>query len=849
MRQSTRFVKLWQSGIILYEQWRVFNYQAGVYADVTSAMSQNQSRQWYKLRLYSPLAIIAVFAFSRDCALSQIVKDNTLGSESSIITPQLINNQLVNQIDGGATRNQNLFHSFAQFSVPNGGTAYFNNSTNIRNIITRVTGNSISNIDGTLRANGTANLFFLNPRGIIFGPNASLNIGGSFVASTASSLNFADGTKFSATNPQTTDLLTISVPIGLQFGTNPGTIRNQSQASPSGATNSLFRPVGLQVQTGKTLALVGGDLTLEGGNLTAKGGRIELGSVAPNSLVNLKVIDQGWSLGYAGVENFQNIQLIERNQIPSYVDVSSTGAGDINVQGRSLLLTGGSIILANTLGAQPGGDLSVTTSESVELIGFPTSLRVRSRSSGSVGDLTVTTKNLILRDGAQLVVDNTSSGSTGQLTVNASDSVELLGGVNIQFPVSGFNFSGLFSGTSSTGNASDITINTRRLIVAGGARISTQSAGAFSVSARRIIPATGNGGDLMINASESVELIGDLANNRASGLFTSTQGPGNAGNLTLVTGKLIVQNGAEINLSSTDTQNSANGNLGKAGDLNINASSVLLNNKGTITSETDSGKGGNITFQVRDLLLLRRQSQISTNAGRTQGGGDGGNIAINAPNGFIVAAPLENNDITANAFAGSGGTIKIDTYGIFGFVIQSRADLVRLLQTNDPNQLDPSRLQTNNITAFSQQNPLLSGTVQINTPDVDPSKGLVELPINLVDASRQIVTACNPGGKFRTSSFVATGRGGIAPAPTNPLISDAVLADWITQQTENRSASDRQKHVFSQQQKSNDVNAPAEIVEAQGWVVDANGQVLLVAQVPTATSHIPTLTSRSCLVP
>ncbi|MBD0363727.1 MAG: filamentous hemagglutinin N-terminal domain-containing protein, partial [Coleofasciculus sp. C3-bin4] len=282
------------------------------------------------IHLWFASAIALCCVSTTSSAQAQIVPDTTVNTS---VTPQ--GNTSV--ITGGTVAQTNLFHSFEQFSVPTGSTAYFNNAPEIQNIMTRVTGSSISNIDGLIQANGTANLFLLNPNGIIFGPNASLNIGGSFLASTASSLNFVDGTQFSATAPQTTPLLTISVPMGLQFEGTTGSILNQSQA-----TNSRGEIVGLQVQPGKALALLGGDVRSDGGILQAPGGRVELGGVAGAGTIGLNVDVNSLRLSFPDGVTLADVSLTNGTQ----VNVRAGGGGSITVNAQNLNMGEGSQLQA-----------------------------------------------------------------------------------------------------------------------------------------------------------------------------------------------------------------------------------------------------------------------------------------------------------------------------------------------------------------------------------------------------------------------------------------------------------------------------------------------------------------------
>ena len=421
------------------------------------------------------IVIGGAISCSGQATWGQVQGDNTLGQESSTVSSR---NLLNFQMDGGATRGPNLFHSFTQFSVPTGGSVFFNNASTIANIFSRVTGTSVSQIDGLIRANGTTNLFLLNPNGIIFGPNASLQIGGSFLASTASAIAFADDAQFSAATPQDT-LLTINVPLGIQFGRNPGGVVVQGDGRGIRTTPDLIdTTVGLHVESSRTLALVGGEVALEGATLKTAEGRIELGSVAGNGLVSITPTNKGLALGYDAVP-LRDIQLSQQAD----VDASGVSGGDVQVVGRRVTLTGGSQIEASTLGNGIGGNLLVTAQDSLQLSGSSVDGRTGSGlynevypgATGTGGDLTINTGVLVVRDGAQVLGAGTGGrGNGGNLTVNAVREVQIIGtATNGQCP------SGLLAQAepSAIGKVGDLTINTGILLVRDGAEVSATTFG------------------------------------------------------------------------------------------------------------------------------------------------------------------------------------------------------------------------------------------------------------------------------------------------------------------------------------------------------------------------------------
>ena len=177
------------------------------------------------------LGMVAAMMASNPIASAQIVPDTTLGGERSHLTPNIqIGGESADRIDGGAIRGNNLFHSFSEFNVGEGQRVFFANPNGIRTIVSRVTGNTPSQINGTLGVDGEANFFLLNPNGVILGPHARLDMSGAFVGTTAHAIRFGRQGVFSSTDPNPPSLLTVN-PSALLFNRiSHGAITNHSRS-------------------------------------------------------------------------------------------------------------------------------------------------------------------------------------------------------------------------------------------------------------------------------------------------------------------------------------------------------------------------------------------------------------------------------------------------------------------------------------------------------------------------------------------------------------------------------------------------------------------------------------------
>ncbi|WP_300006428.1 filamentous hemagglutinin N-terminal domain-containing protein [Anabaena sp. AL09] len=505
------------------------------------------------------ITLLPVFLLSiPQLAVAQITPDATLGSENSSITPRVNSeNESVDLITGGATRGSSLFHSFLEFNVNHGQRVYFDNPANINNIFSRVTGNNVSHILGTLGVYGTANLYLLNPKGIIFGKDAKLDIAGSFFATTANSFKFPDGNEFSAANPQM-PLLTMSVPVGVQFGSQPGDISSQGNLEVGKNLTFSAENVKLEGQLKAQTATLEARQDLNIGDYTGislqgkAGGNINYGEIEINNTdPNITSNDPSLLLNAVGtITGSKNIS----TTIPGlFVDLQAKdniNIKDISSNGGEMTLTAGGNINTQSLDSSSysqsgtagnGGGMTLTAGGNINTLTLNSSSRSDFETAGNGGGMTLTAGgNINTQDlFSYSISDSGTAGNGGGMTLTAG------GNINTQSLQS---LSQSDSGTAGNGGGMTLT---------AGGNINTESLDSYSES---ISGTAGNGGGMTLTAGGNIN-----TESLDSYSYSKSGTAGNGGGMTLTAGGNI--NTQDLYSSSY----SVSGTAGNGGEMTLTA--------------------------------------------------------------------------------------------------------------------------------------------------------------------------------------------------------------------------------------------------------------------------------------
>jgi len=602
----------------------------------------------------------------------------------------------------GRQAGANLFHSFQQFNIHSDESATFSGPDSVQNIISRVTGGDSSWIDGKLRSTiPDADLYLLNPAGLMFGPNASLYLGGSFHVSTADYLRMGENEQFFSI-PTGSDVLSVSAPTAFGFLDN--------EAAPvtfkGGETETLGTSevsAGMSVTEGETVSVIGGDIEIKGifyqtqtldengdpvlttdgegnsvpvtetirpANIEAPGGQINLISVGSEGEVETGNPAQTSDI------RASDITLSDK----SLLDVSGTGAGsvlirggrfvaddsrihartlgdrdagEINIQADQISFSNGSAIEATTHGTGRGADVTLKAQKSVAMSGENSERQVsiialqtysKEEGAGNAGTLAMEAKNISLRDGATVVTSTIGKGRGGDITVRAEEKLSAEGESSTGWfsmfmamvnPVNkggdGGNISvragdiSLIDGgyiatpTFGPGNSGDVTVRATGTVTAAGAASIGQPSTISSYSIPRVHDTVaGDSGDVVVEAGELILRDGGLIATNAEGISEDMRSS-NAGDITVrVSGTSLFAGvnphgeimGGCLGAGIYATSYGGGDRAGDAGDISLETGSLIIEDGGVITGGTavNNSQGGNIDIRVRDTARIAGDS-------------------------------------------------------------------------------------------------------------------------------------------------------------------------------------------------------------------------------------------------
>ncbi len=659
-------------------------------------------------------------------AAAQVALDGTVGPSGEMSIP--LRNDTYTVLESYGERvGGNLFHSLKTLNIQVDEAADFAAASDIDNIVARITGGS-SRIDGTLTSTLTrsglisnANLFLLNPSGIVFGSNARLDLGGSFHVSTADYLQMGETDRFYA-QPSESDVLSAAEPQAFGFLTDSpaGIALEGGPVDPSISKEES----GLRVKEGEAISIVGGDIDIRGlhggqydadymrfPRLSAPAGRIRV--VAAASPGEFPIAD-----GLTPRRQMGNVRLSEGAKLTA----SGNGSGDIYIQGGAFLLDNGSItadndgpkngggidIKANTitlnngdiysdnqLAFEPGSDEAAGTGGSIRLEAND-SVDIRNNShvfadtyfvsdapypadddaqaayhqEGRAGSIGISAERVAISSGGFVSSDTYGSGNGGEIHIEGSTSVTLSGDGRI--------FSGTVGGAANDGDGGNIRIETRRFTMSDTSKINADT-----------YDGGGLGGDVFVSGLG--EAHADLIHVADSQIFAGAvdgQGPtaGAGGRVTLKALGIRFTDGASIKSESLGA--------GRGGDVTLDAAGGTIlfsgaNSNGefsrvqtTAKSElTDAGNAGNIVVRGNEVIFENGGGIAAS----TSGPGNAGAIEVSAASelriagGGAIASSSDSVETGGNAgrigieagsvyLTGDGSTISTETQSLVSVI-------------------------------------------------------------------------------------------------------------------------------------------------------------------------------------
>ncbi|WP_346294313.1 filamentous hemagglutinin N-terminal domain-containing protein [Sphaerothrix gracilis] len=699
---------------------------------------------------------------------AQIIPDLSLDDS---LTP-VIEESVVNQVDGsdlnlritdGVAQGANLFHSFQEFHVNENQSVYFANPADVENIVSRVTGSNGSNIDGLLGVDGSANLFFVNPNGIVCGPDAQLDISGSFVATTGDGFLF-DNEIFSATNPGLAPLVAVSVTPGIQIGPDaPAMLIDGATLSVGGD---------LQLAAGSITFQTYRNLALENSMLLATSGKLVL-----EASEDIRILDSTLSseVSSSGI-TFSGTTFIKGDSV--FIESSNVNSVNNIADSNSNLLNNPGLIQITATNEVSISESQITASafDSNSVAGIVT---ISGNNSVSIDNSLITSNDSLIDSPDDSLADSLSQinilsiqGSVvlDRTDIEANDSGNVLAGL---IRISGQNYIGvndtnisaaggsgeILLGNSETRQSSDLTVGPGAFwifLVENAEQIQTVLLAPTpqNISIDRSILTTTNRLDSPPPPDEAFEQTNRI---RPPQFFSG--------------GAVSIEAQGNITVIDSRIRNNVVGILEREALTRLSGEVVYLNNSEVLSvSEVRcfeniscrDNPNGDISLNVVDLLLMQGDSLISARAFEDA---NGGNVFIDAGQGFVVGGRpgVNGNDIIASAEGGDGGFIQINAAGIFGFRIQPAVPGNR----------------TNDIDASSEFGS--SGIISTTNLGLDPTRDAVDLPVIFVDTSQLVGRSCQTAlmTEEHVSRLFVTGRGGLPPDATVPLSPVLEESDWI----------------------------------------------------------------------